>query len=415
VKPFVLCAAAVLALGWSAPAQCGDSRASEPGRALRAAARDTTPPTAADSARMRARELTDQLQQRCASDSAAARILARLAADSARVADSLRADSIRLADSTRAADSVRAVAASASDSVASHPSHPARHAAKRRRPAPPPADPPAWTPVVARRAVKQAPLPGSIFPGCRVVAYYGNPLSKRMGILGELPPDTMLERLARQAAAYARADSAHPVLPTLELIATVAQAGPGRDGMYRLRMSDTLIAKVIGWAARRNYLVLLDIQVGRSSVPREIAPLVKYLQLPNVHLALDPEFAMRPGKVPGRVIGTLDAADVNAAVDTLARLVSTYQLPPKMLVVHRFTRPMLTNHEAIRLDPRVQVVIDMDGFGPPHLKHDSYRRYVHERPVQFAGFKLFYKNDKPILTPEQVLKLTPVPLFIMYQ
>jgi hypothetical protein len=115
------------------------------------------------------------------------------------------------------------------------------------------------------------------------------------------------------------------------------------------------------------------------------------------------------------VIGTMDAHDINIAIDTLASLVSTHQLPPKMLIVHRFTRPMVTNHEKIRLDPRVQVVMDMDGFGAPWLKRNSYRSYVHDMPVQFAGFKLFYKNDKPLLTPEEVLKLAPVPLFVMYQ
>ena len=111
----------------------------------------------------------------------------------------------------------------------------------------------------------------------------------------------------------------------------------------------------------------------------------------------------------------MDASQVNVAADTLAALVTQYQLPPKMLIVHRFTRPMLTNHERIHLDPRVQMVIDMDGFGAPHLKYGSYKAYVHDRPVQFAGFKVFYKNDKPMLTPEQVLQLDPVPLFIMYQ
>src|SRR5437762_1197523 len=41
------------------------------------------------------------------------------------------------------------------------------------------------------------PLPGSILPAHRIVAFYGNPLSKKMGILGELPPDQMLAQIGR--------------------------------------------------------------------------------------------------------------------------------------------------------------------------------------------------------------------------
>ena len=258
-------------------------------------------------------------------------------------------------------------------------------------------------------------LPGSLFPGCRVVAYYGNPMSKRMGILGELKPDSMLARLAKQAAAYAAVDSTRPVLPALELIATVAQAGPGKSGLYRARMPDTLVERVMGWAEAHHYLVILDIQTGRSTMAAEMVPLMKYLARPYVHLALDPEFSIGTKRVPGKVIGRIDAADVNAVSAMLATLVDSLKLPPKMLIVHRFTTPMLSNHEKIKLDPRVQIVIDMDGFGAPHLKYGSYKAYVHDRPVQFAGFKVFYKNDKPMLTPAQVLELDPVPLFIMYQ
>lgn len=258
-------------------------------------------------------------------------------------------------------------------------------------------------------------LPGSLFPGCRVVAYYGNPMSKRMGILGEINPDSMLARLAKQAAAYTAVDSGRPALPALELIATVAQAGPGKSGLYRARMPDTLIARVMGWAEKHHYLVILDIQTGRSTMAAEMVPLMKYLAKPYVHLGLDPEFSIGTKKIPGKVIGRIDAADVNAVSTVLAALVDSLQLPPKMLIVHRFTTPMLSNHQKIKLDPRVQIVIDMDGFGPPRLKYGSYKAYVHDRPVQFAGFKLFYKNDKPILTPAQVMEMDPVPLFIMYQ
>jgi hypothetical protein len=385
----------------------GDARESSAGGGRTAAANTVAdePGSAepVDSATLLARAATAHWQEVCESDSAAIRHRAAVAA-----ADRAAADSVRAADSARVAlmDSLSLDTTRAAKS---------RLAALQAKKPAAPKDPPAWAGMVARRAMSQTPLPGSLFPGCRVVAYYGNPLSKRMGILGEIAPDSMLERLARQAAAYQKADPSAHVVPALELIAIVAQADAGRDGLYRARMPDSLIERVASWAEKKGYILILDIQNGHSDMAREVSSLVPFLKRPNVHLALDPEFSMPGKKRPGTVIGTLDAREVNQAVDTLARLVKEHELPPKMLIVHRFTRPMLTNQEKIRLDPRVQVVIDMDGFGAPFLKRDSYRRYVFEHPVQFTGFKIFYKNVKPMLTPEEVLKLVPVPVFIMYQ
>jgi hypothetical protein len=275
--------------------------------------------------------------------------------------------------------------------------------------------------------VRTAPqLPGAILPAKRIVAFYGNPLSKRMGILGELPPDQMLARLDKEIAAWNKADPLHPVLPALHLIAVVAQGSPGRDGKYRLRMTDSLINMVSEWAAKKNALLFLDIQVGHSTVQEEVPRLIPFLKRPNVMLGLDPEFSMKPRKAaagerskPGDRIGTMDASDVNYAIGVLSDLVKQNNLPPKILVVHRFTRSMLTNSKQIKLDPRVQVVIDMDGWGQPWLKYDSYRAYVEAEPVQFTGFKLFYHNDTkkgdPLLTPPEVLMLNPKPLYIQYQ
>jgi hypothetical protein len=240
-----------------------------------------------------------------------------------------------------------------------------------------------------------------------------------MGILGELPPEQMLAKLDEEVARWNKADPATPVQPALHLIATVAQGSAGSDGMYRLRMPDTLVERVAGWAAKRNALLFLDLQVGKSTVRAELPRLIPFLKRPNVHLALDPEFSMKTGHAPGTRIGTMDAADVNYASSVLADLVTANDLPPKVLVVHRFTRTMLTNAKKIRLDPRVQIVVNMDGWGDPWLKQDSYRDYVYAEPVQFTGFKLFYKNDTKkgtaLMSPEEVLKLTPAPLYIQYQ
>jgi hypothetical protein len=225
----------------------------------------------------------------------------------------------------------------------------------------------------------------------------------------------MFAKLEDKVREWAAADTAIPVQPALELIATVAQAGGGRDGMYRLRMTDSVIEKVYGWAHDHGWLLVLDIQVGRSDVAAELEPLRKYLMRPDVHLGIDPEFDVKPHQTPGAVIGTTDATDISYAVNALAQMVDTYQLPPKILIVHRFTRPMVTRASEIKLDPRVQVVMHMDGFGAPAQKRATLDAYIRKEPVQWVGFKLFFKNDKPMLTPTEVLKLRPIPLFISYQ
>jgi hypothetical protein len=260
-----------------------------------------------------------------------------------------------------------------------------------------------------------APRPQALLPGSRVVTYYGNPLSKRMGILGEIPPAEMLERLAAEAKLWQEADPATTVRPGLELVAAVASPTPGEGGRYTTRMPRSLIEKVIGWSHRRGWLTILDVQVGRSTVKAEVEALLPYLRRPDVHLALDPEFQMRRGLRPGQRIGSSDAEDVNVAIGMLAELVERERLPPKLLLVHRFTDEMLRRHDKIRLDPRVQVVVVMDGFGPPHSKRHVYRREVTREPVEHAGIKLFYKNDQPLMTPKEILALEPVPRVVIYQ
>jgi hypothetical protein len=265
-------------------------------------------------------------------------------------------------------------------------------------------------------------LPGALLPKTRIVAFYGNPLSKRMGVLGEYDVDEMLRRLDVEVARWRKADPATPVKPALHLVAVTAQGAPGSDGKYRLRMDSTLIEKVYGWAKRKDALLFLDVQVGWSTLPEELPRLARFLSRPDVHLGIDPEFSMhgsRTGVVPGRKIGTFDAKDVNYAIRMLAELSAKQQLPPKVLVVHRFTQGMVTNAGQIRLDPRVQVVMDMDGWGQPWLKFDSYTDYIVAEPVQFTGFKLFFHNDTKkggtLLTPAELIQLVPAPLYIQYQ
>ena len=264
------------------------------------------------------------------------------------------------------------------------------------------------------------PLPGAILPYHRIIAYYGNLYSKRMGILGELPKDQMLQKLQQEVAHWQKADPSVKTIPALHYIAVTAQGAPGKSNKHRMRMPFKQIDTILSWAKPINALVFVDVQVGHSSVKEEVAALATYLKLPNVHLGIDPEFSMKNGERPGSKIGTFTAEDINDAVAILAKLVREHHLPPKVLIVHRFTQGMVTGYKNIKTVPEVQIVMDMDGFGEKYLKRSTYLRYIYREPVQFTGFKLFYKNDTKksangMYTPEELLKFTPKPLYIQFQ
>jgi hypothetical protein len=264
------------------------------------------------------------------------------------------------------------------------------------------------------------PNAGALLPFGRIIAYYGNLYSTKMGVLGEYAPDVMKQKLAVEVKKWEAADPDTPVIPALDYIAITAQGSPGTDGKYRFRMPGSEIDKVLALALPIHAIVILDIQVGLSDVQTEIPLLEKYLKMPNVHLALDPEFDMPNSKKPGTVIGTMNAADINFVSNYLAKLVRDNNLPPKVLVIHRFTQGMVTNYKQIVNIPEVQIVMDMDGWGPQAKKIGTYNAFIVKEPVEFTGFKLFYKNDikeasSSILTPAQLLKLKPQPSFIQFQ
>jgi hypothetical protein len=264
------------------------------------------------------------------------------------------------------------------------------------------------------------PLPGALLPQNRIVAYYGNFYSRAMGALGEYDEDDMLQRLQAAADQWRAADPSTPVIPAIHYIVETAQAEKSKSGYYVARMPDDQIDHALDLAARIGGIVFIDFQVGTSDIRRELPMYEKYLAMPNVHLGIDPEFYMKTGAPPGRVVGTMDASDVNWAADYLADLVRENNLPPKILVIHRFTQAMVTNAEQIEPLPEVQIVMDMDGWGSQAKKITTYTWIVAAEPVQFTGFKLFYKNDiKPpstgMMTPAEVLSLTPAPIYIQYQ
>ncbi len=264
------------------------------------------------------------------------------------------------------------------------------------------------------------PTPASAISGPlgthRLVTWYGHPDSRLMGILGEFDdPRAMIANLKAQAAEYTAADPAHPAIPTIELIASVASDSPGQDGLFLNPTRPEVLEQYVQMAQDNDCLLLLDVQFGYDTLAHEMQRLLPYLRTGHVHLALDPEFHVKRGEVPGDVFGSLSAAEVTAAQKMLADLVGEYHLPDKVLVVHQFRIDMLPDKSAIKVMPHVQVAIMMDGFGGPEAKIGNYNAFIRDEPLQFGGIKLFYKQDKPLMSPKDIIALSPTPMVVSYQ
>ena len=257
--------------------------------------------------------------------------------------------------------------------------------------------------------------PRALLPNYRVLSYYGHPLNDSMGILGEYGKEDLLAQLLDEKEAYEAADPSRPVMPAFEVIATVAQNWDPGDGTYLLQTGDDIIDDYVAFTRENGIHLILDLQIGHSTVADEIARVERWLVEPHVHVALDPEFAMGPGEIPGTAIGGIDAADVAVAQQAIAAIVAANDLPPKLLVVHRFTEGMITNAEAIEPVAGVQTVIEFDGFGEPASKLEGYELFITEGNPEFGGIKLFYQQDSPLLTPADIVALDPPPDLVIYQ
>jgi hypothetical protein len=278
-----------------------------------------------------------------------------------------------------------------------------------RSPHPAPASNPPAAPVA------RAPDPPKpVLSEYLLVTWYGNPRSGRMGVLGRHQGTDLANRLKKQAAAYAPL-TPKKVLPAYHLVATIAQPAAGKDSKWRRRETKALIRSLLAEARANQFKLILDIQTGRSTVRSEMEYLREHLEDPDVYLALDPEFAMPEGEIPGRKIGRMTARDVNDAIDFLDKIIREKNLPPKVLIVHQFTMNMLGDKHQIRDSPLVDVVLDMDGFGDRPLKKAMYKTIVARHPLEYPAIKLFYREDTNLMGEKDVMTLVPEPAVVIYQ
>jgi hypothetical protein len=258
-------------------------------------------------------------------------------------------------------------------------------------------------------------MEGAIFPNYRVLSYYGFPGNELMGILGEYDKETLLERLREQAAAYEAVDSSRPLKLAFEVIASVAQRDAMADDSYLAYTARDYIKDYVDFTRSNDLLLILDMQFGRRTVQQEIDAVLEWLAEPHVHLALDPEFSVNPPDVPGEVLGSMNAAEIRYAQETLAAFCAERGLPPKILVIHQFNLFSISDRELVEPVEGVQFVLEVDGYGAPDDKRATYAVILGEEPIEFVGFKLWYRQDEPLMTEEEVLGLNPSPDLIIYQ
>lgn len=254
----------------------------------------------------------------------------------------------------------------------------------------------------------------SILPEFRVVAHYGAPQAEGLGILGIGTPAQAGRRLRAAAHRYAGARR-RPVLPAMELITVIVTAAPGADGRYRFRQDAEVIRRYLRAARAARAILILDIQPGRSDFVTEARALAQFLVEPDVGLALDPEWRMRPGEVPGQVIGQVDATEINAVGAWLSRLVAARNLPDKLLLVHQFEDGMIERRSRLRAHRGVDLVLNADGFGTAAAKTGTYRRVTRARGGFGTGFKLFFVEDPGLMSPREVMRLRPRPDVVIYE
>lgn len=264
-------------------------------------------------------------------------------------------------------------------------------------------------------AEEEATTPNGLLPKNRILAFYGFPGNPDMGILGKYDMERLLEEMRKQAAEYEEADPSHPVIIAFEVIASVAQQDPQADGSYLQDTPSDVLDQYAEFTRDNGLLLVLDVQIGYRTVKNEIIGLKPWLSQEHVHLALDPEFAMKKGEVPGVHIGSIDAKDVTFAQNWLVDLAIETRVTPRLLIVHQFKETMLANKDKIAPVPGVQLVVDADGWGTPQEKLATYDVVNRATHIEYDGVKLFYDQDVPLMSAEDVVNLDPSPLLVIYQ
>ncbi|HEV7948214.1 MAG TPA: hypothetical protein VGP24_00475, partial [Glaciihabitans sp.] len=271
--------------------------------------------------------------------------------------------------------------------------------------------------INSARAGSQLPGGGQLlFPGHRFVAIYGTPGTGSLGVLGEQDATASVARAQKLATEYEQFSDV-PVVPMFEIIATVAAGDAGADGNYSNELSIDRLRPWVEQATASGLYVVIDLQPGRTDFLTQAKQYEELLRMPHVGLALDPEWRLKADQVPLKQIGSVSAEEVNAVTEWLATLTRENNLPQKMLVLHQFQTKMLQDRASIVTNhPELAMLIHVDGQGAQPDKQATWRTLQQNAPDVAWGWKNFYDEDSPTLTPEQTMtEVSPVPVLVTYQ
>jgi hypothetical protein len=264
-------------------------------------------------------------------------------------------------------------------------------------------------------APEPTPKPGSLFDHSQLIVYYGTPLAPGLGELGMYPPQEMAERLKSHTRLYDDLNGDRKAIATMDLIYGVVQAEPTKNGLYMSYLSDDRVNEYIRLAEEHDMQLILDLQIGRSTVAAEVEKIERFLLHPRVHVAIDPEYAVGPNGYPIHTPGVISGHDINGAQLYLQELTERHNLPPKMLVVHQFMDGTIIEGEVTANLPDVELVLNMDAFGDYPEKVKKYKHYMTRPYAERRSFNIFLKQDRPVGTEQDVLALDPMPDMVMYQ
>lgn len=259
-----------------------------------------------------------------------------------------------------------------------------------------------------------------IFPTYQVIMAYGTAGTGSLGVLGEVPPEEAARRLLAGAIPYIEA-SGRPVHPAFELITTVAQRFPGKNGAYSNAIPDSEVQRYLEAARKAKMLLVLDFQPGREDFLTQVKRYEKFLLEPEVGIALDPEWVLKGDQKPGRQVGTTTAKAINDVSSYVANLTVKNNLPEKLFIVHQFQTRMIPDREKVVDRPGLATVFHVDGFGNQNIKKETYGVLAdtqgEARPggLVHNGFKLFLDEDTNLMTPAEAMALVPRPELISYQ
>lgn len=256
----------------------------------------------------------------------------------------------------------------------------------------------------------------TLFPTYRLVALYGEPGTPFLGALGDQSFADSISRVQQLAEQYRPLTSQH-ILPTLEIIASVASAAPEPDGSYSYQASQQHLMDWVVTAKKHGVYVVLDVQPGREDFVTQAKRLEPELVQPNVGLALDPEWRLGPTQLPLEQVGSVGIGEVNRTAGWLADLTKQHALPQKLLLLHEFRLSMLPDRDKFDTSrPELAYAIQMDGQGTQPQKLDTWQSVTASPPrdVHF-GWKNFYAKDMPMRSPQETMALSPQPWYVSYQ